>query len=653
MRIVPGSRLLPGSLAALSTTRALWLRPLLTGLTYYLGARLGINASIMSEGIAIFWPSNGFLLAALLLSQPRHWLFYALAVIPAEIAADLPAFTLQQALLFAAINIFETLFAASLLKVSIGLPVKLDCLRHVALFGLFALLLASGTAGLLGAAVYSATADDAVSFTTNWRIWWFGDSLGLLLITPLLLGWMQEQSHVWGTAPEQRRPEALLLSGITIILGTWIFSLPEYLTARYPASPILMLPLSIWAAARFGIRGAASINLAIAVVSILATIEHRGPFISLQQADNVLKLQEYLVALAFSSLTLAALLQALRMQNSRLRALSRAIETVHAGILITDAKADNRIIYANQGFEEITGYTVDEVLGKNPRFLQDPSADPTDVQAFREAIRQRQGIQVTLRNRRKDGSIFYNQMIIDPVCDETGNISHFIGVQHDISTLIEKESALLAVQKQLEDINRDLERRIEQRTCELKQANEKLEKLAATDPLTGAYNRRHFMTVAGEEFERALRYREQLTIIAIDIDFFKRINDRCGHAAGDKVLIKLTEIAHQTLRPSDIFARFGGEEFFILLPKTGIDEAMHVAERLRSIIALQRIEHSQAEKIGFCVSMGVALLSNCDAHAEQLLKRADQALYAAKKSGRNCIRISKNIHRIGGLHPTP
>lgn len=612
--------------------------PVFTGLAYYFGAKLGASASIMSEGISIFWPPNAFLLAALMLSQPRYWILYLLAAIPAEVAADLPTFTLQQALLFVTVNIFETLLAACLFKITTGLPIKLDCLRHIALFGLFALVIASGTSALLGAAVYSLTTVNADSFQSNWRIWWFGDGLGLLIITPVLIGWLQKQSNVWDAPSANRRWEALILLAITFIVGVWIFSQPEYLTDRYPASPILMVPVTLWAATRLGVRGAATINFVIAGIAILATLDQRGPFISMQQASNVLRLQEYLFALAFSSLALAALLQELRAQNTRLRALDRAIQTVHAGILITDATTDNSIIYANKGFETITGYKVEEVLGKSPRFLHDTGVDPIHAQVLKKAIKQRQRIQATLQNRRKDGTLFYNQIVIDPVRDDKGNICHFIGVQHDVSELIEKENALFAAHLQLEDINRDLEKRIEQRTQELRLANEKLAALAATDALTTAYNRRHFMELANDEFARSLRYGRQLSVIAIDIDHFKHINDRFGHDAGDKVLVKLTDTARETLRPSDIFARFGGEEFCILLPETGLEEAMLVAERLQSAISQQYVASEQGQHINFCVSMGIAALCDDDANTEYVLKRADRALYAAKDAGRNCIR---------------
>lgn len=139
------------------------LLPLATGLGYYVGAVLGVAASSMSEGISIFWLPNGILLAALLLVPRRDWPLHLAAAVLAEIAADLPTFTLMQALGFAAVNLFECLLAAWLLQ-RVARPFALDRLRHVALFGVYALVVACGLAALLGAVIYSLSTQTTTSF---------------------------------------------------------------------------------------------------------------------------------------------------------------------------------------------------------------------------------------------------------------------------------------------------------------------------------------------------------------------------------------------------------------------------------------------------------------------------------------------------------
>ena len=635
-------RILIARLADSVSPDAMLLKAVLTGLAYYGTAKLGVTASIMSEGISIFWAPNAILLSALFLSKPRHWPYYTLAIIPAEIAADLPTFTLEQALLFAGTNILETIVAASLFRMTIGdQPVELDSLRKVWLFLLYALVIASGGAGLLGAAIYQATALNPPSFLSNWRIWWVGDALGLLMITPAILGWLQEPSNGWNGSPRQCYLEAFLLTGATVGLGFWIFSTPKTSSTEHPLSPILMFPLTIWAAAHFGIRGTATINLLITAISIVGTMTQKGPFVSMHQADNVFRLQEFLGGLAFSSLAIAALLQELRSQNQQLKVFERAIHAVNDGILITDAKCqDNPIVYANRGFETITGYRIEAIKGRNPRFLQTDSVSE-ELSKVRTAIAQRQQVRALIRNRRHDGSEFWNQMSIDPVRDEKGEVSHFIGVQHDITELIETENALRSARDELARINHELEQRIEERTEALRQANEKLAELAATDSLTGIYNRRHFMVCANEEFARAIRYNRALALLAIDIDHFKQINDDYGHAAGDNALKELTKTVQQTLRAADLFARFGGEEFCVLLPETALDEAANMAERLRAKAAALGVSNGRGGDLKFTISIGVAIRQSYETEVDSLLNRADHALYHAKARGRNRVSVAE------------
>lgn len=161
--------------------------------------------------------------------------------------------------------------------------------------------------------------------------------------------------------------------------------------------------------------------------------------------------------------------------------------------------------------------------------------------------------------------------------------------------------------------------------------------LASTDPLTGALNRRAFMDAARREFSRVKRYGGELSCVAIDLDHFKSVNDTFGHAAGDLALTAVAGLARTRLRSPDLFCRFGGEEFTLLLPGTDLDGAVHLAEALRA--GLARLE---LELEGVCFSLtgsfGVAAVLAADASVEELLARADQALYQAKEEGRDRVR---------------
>lgn len=161
-----------------------------------------------------------------------------------------------------------------------------------------------------------------------------------------------------------------------------------------------------------------------------------------------------------------------------------------------------------------------------------------------------------------------------------------------------------------------------------------LREMALCDPLTGVANRRHFFGRAKEEFGRARRHTCPLSIVTMDLDRFKGINDRYGHPRGDQVLETLCDGCKTLLRDVDLFARMGGEEFAVLLPDTDLAGAYVVAERIRQFAAGQKVVTEGAE-ITWTISAGVATLNPTDANIDDCLRRADNALYRAKGSGRN------------------
>ncbi|MBW6462948.1 MAG: diguanylate cyclase [Bacillota bacterium] len=166
-------------------------------------------------------------------------------------------------------------------------------------------------------------------------------------------------------------------------------------------------------------------------------------------------------------------------------------------------------------------------------------------------------------------------------------------------------------------------------------AREKLIQLATTDELTGLSNRRHFINLATQEFDRAKRYGETFSILMIDIDYFKSINDTIGHSGGDAILREFGLIMNSFFRSTDFAGRLGGEEFAIILPKLNIDSAHRVAEKFRKEIAKAILVYENNE-LSFTVSLGIAAYSDGLENFEQLVKLADQSLYEAKRRGRNC-----------------
>jgi diguanylate cyclase (GGDEF)-like protein/hemerythrin-like metal-binding protein/PAS domain S-box-containing protein len=170
-------------------------------------------------------------------------------------------------------------------------------------------------------------------------------------------------------------------------------------------------------------------------------------------------------------------------------------------------------------------------------------------------------------------------------------------------------------------------------------ADQELERQAHTDYLTELANRRYFMAQAEAELVRAERYHKPLSLLMLDIDHFKAVNDNHGHKTGDMVLQKLAAVLRHILREVDIIGRLGGEEFAVILPETGSDEAREAAERLRKAIEDTDIQTDTGEFLRITVSIGVGTLDKATTNIETLLKQADDALYAAKHNGRNQVQM--------------
>lgn len=173
---------------------------------------------------------------------------------------------------------------------------------------------------------------------------------------------------------------------------------------------------------------------------------------------------------------------------------------------------------------------------------------------------------------------------------------------------------------------------------ERKQSEEALKRLANTDGLTGVLNRRRFMELSRQEVARSHRYGGLLSLIMLDVDHFKAVNDSYGHEVGDEVLVSLSQVCRQVLRQVDLFGRVGGEEFMALLPETGLEAAAMVAERLRKALAAQAVSASKPE-LRVTISLGVAQLSP-ETRLSDLMRLADDAMYRAKQNGRNRVEIS-------------
>lgn len=207
-----------------------------------------------------------------------------------------------------------------------------------------------------------------------------------------------------------------------------------------------------------------------------------------------------------------------------------------------------------------------------------------------------------------------------------GAIKAFVQAQE----LVQKNAELRHLNAELERHNASLELAVAQRTAELEEKNKLLERLSTTDRLTGLFNRLHLDRVLAQEWARFQRQQTPFSLILLDIDAFKAVNDTYGHQVGDSVLVEVARVMELHVRRSDVVGRWGGEEFLVVCIDTDLDQALTVAEKLRVALAAQPIAVT-GPKTG---SFGVSVASGCDS-VQALVSRADEALYRAKNAGRN------------------
>lgn len=292
--------------------------------------------------------------------------------------------------------------------------------------------------------------------------------------------------------------------------------------------------------------------------------------------------------------------QALRESEAKLQAI---LDSSPFPIAWTDAAG--RVEYINRKVTELFGYTLEDIPTVQHWFAAAyPNAE------YREAVI-KSWTQATLIAKQTGCPIPSFEVAV--VCKD--------GTQRDVSV-----AGSLIGDRQLVMFSDLTERKVLER---------ELEHQARTDFLTGIPNRRHFLELAEVELARAHRYRRPFSLLMLDLDMFKDINDRYGHRIGDLTLQKVVEVCRQTLRGVDIVGRLGGEEFGIILPETDTERARQVAERVRQAIAATAVPLVQGGAVFVTTSVGVATFSGSDGNVDAVLTRADQALYNAKRAGRN------------------
>lgn len=304
-------------------------------------------------------------------------------------------------------------------------------------------------------------------------------------------------------------------------------------------------------------------------------------------------------------LTVVEDISALEESKNKLTLLAKVFEHSGEAILITDHK--NRIIEVNQSFTDITGYTLDEIRGQNPKVLSAGNTSEKDYRTMWAAINGRGFWQGEMWDRHKNGSVFPKWLTVSVLKDTNEQVTHYIGSFTDIT--------------------------------EKKEAEQRIYNLAHHDPLTQLPNRFNLQLKLEQVFARAKRAPYQLAILFIDLDRFKLVNDTLGHHIGDKLLVDVAQRIKSIVRESDIIARIGGDEFVVVLTDIDINSAKNICSKIiKRLTAPYSIESNVVHS---SPSIGVSIYPDDGVSVEELMKHADTAMYKAKASGRNNYKFFK------------
>lgn len=310
---------------------------------------------------------------------------------------------------------------------------------------------------------------------------------------------------------------------------------------------------------------------------------------------------------------------AIKQAETGLLVRERAMYSSVNAIVITCRKdGDNLIEYVNPAFEQITGYSQDEVKGRNPRFMRMEHCDVEEHARIRHALQRCESVRSVLRNVRKNGEVFWNELRIDPVTNADGEVTHFVGVINDIT--------------------------------EAKHYERRLQHLANHDPLTGLANR----TLLHDRLEAAIASTQRDNSIGalafLDLDNFKYINDTFGHDTGDIVLKEISSRLSQNVRQDDTVARVGGDEFVLVInDQPSVDHIVDLLERVRVTVSSPVM--ADGKEIVPGVSIGVSLFPTDGHTADRVMRAADAAMYHAKALGKNnCQFYSLELNQLVREH---
>lgn len=454
--------------------------------------------------------------------------------------------------------------------------------------------MASATLGPLGLLASGMINADILP-SIIWR-WWKGDVLGIVFFTPMVLVFFTK-------APLFRNPARLLeviaLWGVSIALGQVIFlDWAPVVIFEHTPSLAWLFPVIMWAGLRTGKRNTALIQLLFLSQSLASAYLKVGIFDDDFTRYGLSNFWAFAMCLAILGMALAIMSTTERHAARKNMQHAKLFEISHDGVLIVDAQ--NNIVSINAAFTDITGYTAEDVIGKNPRLLSSGRQSREFYADMWKALIELGHWQGEVWNRRKDGSVYLERLDIHTITDAYNNVVSRIGNFNDI-TLEKYKQEAIAHQAQ-------------------------------HDFLTNLPNRLLFCDRFKQQLAFATRHTKKFAVIYIDLDKFKPVNDTLGHQVGDQLLIAVAERLSELVREIDTVSRFGGDEFAILVSEVDtINDVSTLASKV--IYALNQPFLLDKYTVNVSASIGVALYPDHGTDMETLINNADTAMYQAKRSG--------------------
>jgi len=574
---------------------------------------------MQSSGLEALWPSNAIVLAVLILAARNRG---DIAAILAGCAAGsvtlhiLYRDTLSVMIPLTAANVVESGMAYMLLRLA---GIQGGLVDRVGNY--FALAIAVAVTGLFSSTIggFGLWIGRGIPYWDGWLSWYVSGVLSAVMVTPSVL--------VAVDLVRGRRNRPPNLKAVLEFLGlAWLVAAVTgyvFLHTRLPLT-FIVPPSVLLLTFRFRAVGAVAGVAIVTTIAAGATAAGYGPIALLlrhQPGDQVLLLQLFIATNMLSALPVAAVLNDRDHQADETRAFAEHFKSVveNIGEVIFRIDGQARWAYLNPAWETLTGQPIGASLGCSWLDLIEPSARPELVDRTESVLRgEDRSTRRTVRLETPEG-LRWVELFIQGLRDQDGRIAGATGTLRDIDD-----------RKRLEEHVITAKRRAEQRAREATL-------LASTDELTGIANRRAFMGQLDREIAGAAEFGWPLAVAMFDVDHFKLVNDRYGHAVGDRVLQLIAARAASVVRGGDLVGRLGGEEFGILMPGATLDEAAHVAERLRE--AMETVAELDESLPGVTISIGIAAREG-QRSAKELLAAADVALYAAKGEGRNRVRIA-------------